>query len=479
MNQNQNRSSLFRKKPIATGDNESNMLKRVLGPLDLMTLGVGAIIGTGIFVLTGVAAAKYAGPGLVLSFLLAGIICAFAALCYSEFASSVPASGSAYTYSYTAFGEVIAWILGWDLILEYGFASAAVASGWSGYFQTLLSGFGLQIPHALTSAFSPEKGTYFDVTAAAITLIITFLLTRGVKEAARANGIMVAIKIIVVLIFIGVGVFYVQPDNWQPFLPFGISGVTAGAATVFFAYIGFDAVSTAAEEVKRPQRDLPIGIIASLAICTVLYIVVSLILTGMVPFHMLNVSDPVAFAFEFVQLKGLSWIVSLGAITGITTVLLVMMYGQTRLLYSMSRDGLLSPVFSKVSGKSQTPATGTWVAGIIVALFSGFISLGHLAELTNIGTLFAFAVVSLGIIVLRKNNPELTRGFRVPLVPLIPILSAVGCMYLMTRLAALTWITFFGWLIIGLIIYFAYGRHHSHLNPARRISDSFKTTKGK
>ncbi|WP_426332880.1 amino acid permease [Paenibacillus silvae] len=468
MGTNEKFSLLFRKKPIASEGNEGGALKRALGPLDLTTLGVGAIIGTGIFVLTGVAAAKYAGPGLVLSFLLAGIICAFAALCYSEFASTIPASGSAYTYSYTAFGEVIAWILGWDLILEYGFASAAVASGWSGYFQTLLSGFGLELPHALTSAFNPEKGTYFDITAAVITLIITFLLTRGVKEAARANGIMVGIKIIVVLIFIGVGVFYVQPANWHPFLPFGFSGVTAGAATVFFAYIGFDAVSTAAEEVKRPQRDLPIGIIASLAVCTILYIVVSLILTGIVPFNMLNVSDPVAFAFEFVQLKGLSWIVSLGAITGITTVLLVMMYGQTRLLYSMSRDGLLSPVFSKVSGKSQTPAVGSWLAGIIVALFSGFISLGHLAELTNIGTLFAFAVVSLGIIVLRRNNPDLKRGFRVPFVPFIPILSAIGCVYLMTRLAALTWITFFGWLIIGLMIYFAYGRHHSHLNQLRR-----------
>ncbi|PYE49176.1 amino acid permease [Paenibacillus barcinonensis] len=468
MRSNEKISLLFRKKPIASEGSENGALRRALGAMDLTTLGVGAIIGTGIFVLTGVAAAKYAGPGLVLSFLLAGIICAFAALCYSEFASTIPASGSAYTYSYTAFGEVIAWILGWDLILEYGFASAAVASGWSGYFQTLLSGFGLELPHALTSAFNPEKGTYFDITAAVITLIITFLLTRGVKEAARANGIMVAIKIIVVLIFIGVGVFYVQPANWHPFLPFGFSGVTAGAATVFFAYIGFDAVSTAAEEVKRPQRDLPIGIIASLAVCTVLYIVVSLILTGIVPYNMLNVSDPVAFAFEFVQLKGLSWIVSLGAITGITTVLLVMMYGQTRLLYSMSRDGLLSPVFSKVSGKSQTPAVGSWVAGIIVALFSGFISLGHLAELTNIGTLFAFAVVSLGIIVLRRNNPDLKRGFRVPLVPFIPILSALGCVYLMTRLAALTWITFFGWLIIGLIIYFVYGRYHSLLNPLRR-----------
>ncbi|TKJ92864.1 amino acid permease [Paenibacillus sp. CFBP13512] len=470
MNSNKEQTSLFRRKPIAEAEDKG--LKRVLGALDLTTLGVGAIIGTGIFVLTGVAAAKYAGPGLVLSFLLAGIICAFAALCYSEFASTVPASGSAYTYSYTAFGEVIAWILGWDLILEYGFASAAVASGWSGYFQSLLSGFGLELPHALTSAFSPEKGTYFDVIASAITLIIAFLLTRGVKEAARANGIMVAVKLIVVLIFIGVGVFYVQPENWHPFLPFGMAGVTTGAATVFFAYIGFDAVSTAAEEVKRPQRDLPIGIIASLAICTVLYIIVSLILTGIVPYQMLNVSDPVAFAFEFVNLNGLAWIVSLGAITGITTVLLVMMYGQSRLLYSMSRDGLLSPVFSKISGKGQTPAKGTWIASIIIAIFAGFIPLGDLAELTNIGTLFAFAVVSLGIIVLRRNHPNLKKGFRVPLVPWIPIISALGCVYLMTRLAPLTWIVFFIWLFVGLLIYFAYGRNHSLLNPNRKNRDT-------
>lgn len=457
--------SLFRRKPIVPSEGN---LKRVLGPLDLTTLGVGAIIGTGIFVLTGVAAAKYAGPGLVLSFLLAGLVCAFAALCYSEFASSVPASGSAYTYSYTTFGEIIAWILGWDLILEYGFASAAVASGWSGYFQSLLAGFGIHLPTALTSAFSPEKGTYFDITASAITLIIALLLTRGIKEATRANGVMVAIKLIVVLIFIAVGVFYVQPANWTPFLPFGFSGVTAGAATVFFAYIGFDAVSTAAEEVKRPQRDLPIGIIASLAICTVLYIVVSLILTGIVPYSMLNVSDPVAFALQYVQMNGIAWIVSLGAITGITTVLLVMMYGQSRLLYSMSRDGLLSPVFSKISGKSQTPAVGTWVASVVIAFFAGFIPLGSLAELTNIGTLFAFTVVSIGVIVLRRTQPDLQRGFRVPWVPVIPILSAIGCVYLMLQLQALTWITFFIWLFIGLIVYFSYGRRHSLLNGTRR-----------
>ncbi|WP_411346942.1 amino acid permease [Paenibacillus sp. WLX2291] len=457
--------SLFRRKPIVPSEGN---LKRVLGPLDLTTLGVGAIIGTGIFVLTGVAAAKYAGPGLVLSFLLAGLVCAFAALCYSEFASSVPASGSAYTYSYTTFGEIIAWILGWDLILEYGFASAAVASGWSGYFQSLLAGFGVHLPTALTSAFNPAKGTYFDITASAITLIIALLLTRGIKEATRANGVMVAIKLVVVLIFIAVGVFYVQPTNWTPFLPFGFSGVTAGAATVFFAYIGFDAVSTAAEEVKRPQRDLPIGIIASLAICTVLYIVVSLILTGIVPYNMLNVSDPVAFALQYVHLNGIAWIVSLGAITGITTVLLVMMYGQTRLLYSMSRDGLLSPVFSKISGKSQTPAVGTWVASVIIAFFAGFIPLGSLAELTNIGTLFAFTVVSVGVIVLRRTQPDLKRGFRVPWVPVIPILSAIGCVYLMLQLQALTWITFFIWLIIGLAVYFSYGRRHSLLNGNRR-----------
>ncbi|GGJ05713.1 amino acid permease [Paenibacillus hunanensis] len=454
-------TSLFRRKPIVPSEGN---LKRVLGPIDLTTLGVGAIIGTGIFVLTGVAAAKYAGPGLVLSFLLAGLVCAFAALCYSEFASSVPASGSAYTYSYTTFGEIIAWILGWDLILEYGFASAAVASGWSGYFQSLIAGFGIHLPTALTSAFNPAKGTYFDITASAITLLIALLLTRGVKEATRANGVMVAIKLIVVLVFIAVGVFYVQPSNWTPFLPFGWGGVTAGAATVFFAYIGFDAVSTAAEEVKRPQRDLPIGIIASLAICTVLYIVVSLILTGIVPYNMLNVSDPVAFALQYIQMNGLAALISLGAITGITTVLLVMMYGQSRLLYSMSRDGLLSPVFSKISGKSQTPATGTWVASIVIAFFAGFIPLGSLAELTNIGTLFAFTVVSIGVIVLRRTQPDLKRGFRVPFVPVLPILSALGCVYLMLQLQALTWITFFIWLAIGLVVYFAYGRRHSLLN---------------
>ncbi|MCL9662682.1 amino acid permease [Paenibacillus hunanensis] len=454
-------TSLFRRKPIVPSEGN---LKRVLGPIDLTTLGVGAIIGTGIFVLTGVAAAKYAGPGLVLSFLLAGLVCAFAALCYSEFASSVPASGSAYTYSYTTFGEIIAWILGWDLILEYGFASAAVASGWSGYFQSLIAGFGIHLPTALTSAFNPAKGTYFDITASAITLLIALLLTRGVKEATRANGVMVAIKLIVVIVFIAVGVFYVQPSNWTPFLPFGWGGVTAGAATVFFAYIGFDAVSTAAEEVKRPQRDLPIGIIASLAICTVLYIVVSLILTGIVPYNMLNVSDPVAFALQYIQMNGLAALISLGAITGITTVLLVMMYGQSRLLYSMSRDGLLSPVFSKISGKSQTPATGTWVASIVIAFFAGFIPLGSLAELTNIGTLFAFTVVSIGVIVLRRTQPDLKRGFRVPFVPVLPILSALGCVYLMLQLQALTWITFFIWLAIGLVVYFAYGRRHSLLN---------------
>ncbi|OWR27930.1 amino acid permease [Saccharibacillus sp. O23] len=457
-------SSLFRRKTIE--QHESN-LKRVLGPLDLTTLGIGAIIGTGIFVLTGVAAAKYAGPGLVLSFMLAGIICTFAALCYAEFASTVPASGSAYTYSYTTFGELIAWILGWDLILEYGFASAAVASGWSGYFQSLLAGLGIHLPHVLTGAFNPEKGTYIDVTAVVITMIIALLLTRGIREASRANGIMVAIKLVVVLIFIGVGVFYVKPDNWHPFLPFGFQGVAAGAATVFFAYIGFDAVSTAAEEVKRPQRDLPIGIIASLAVCTVLYIIVSLILTGIVPYHMLNVSDPVAFALEFVNMNGIAWIISLGAITGITTVLLVMMYGQTRLLYSMSRDGLLSPVFSKVSGKSGTPAVGTWISSVVIAFFAGLIPLDHLAELTNIGTLFAFTIVSIGIIMLRRTQPGLKRGFRVPLVPLIPILSALGCVYLMFQLKALTWYTFLIWLVVGLVVYFLYGRRHSLLNPDR------------
>ncbi|PKG23559.1 amino acid permease [Niallia nealsonii] len=454
--------NLFRKKTVTTST--STPLNRVLGAFDLTMLGVGAIVGTGIFVLTGVAAAEYAGPALILSFIIAGLACTFAALCYSEFASMIPESGSAYTYSYVAFGEIIAWILGWDLVLEYGLASAAVASGWSGYFQGLLSGFGIHLPTFMTSAFNPEAGTFVDVPAILIVFIITLVLTRGIQESSKLNIIMVIIKLAVVLLFIAVGVWYIKPDNWLPFTPYGFSGVTTGAAVVVFAYFGFDAVSTAAEEVKNPQRNLPIGIISALAICTILYIIVSLILTGIVPYTELNVKDPVAFALNFINQNWAAGFVSLGAIIGITTVLMVMMFGQTRLFYAISKDGLLPKALQKVSPKRQVPIVSTWVTAALVAIFAGFVPLNQLAELTNIGTLFAFSAVSLGILVLRAKQPDLKRGFKTPLVPFIPALAIIFCVYLMMQLSKFTWQGFGVWLVIGLIIYFLYGYRHSKLN---------------
>ncbi|MFY0544341.1 amino acid permease [Brevibacillus sp. H7] len=467
--------SLLRKKPISElleqASGKQGALRKALGAFDLTMLGIGAIIGTGVFVLTGVAAAEHAGPALVLSFILSGLACVFAALCYAEFASTVPVSGSAYTYSYAAFGELVAWILGWDLILEYGVASAAVASGWSGYAQGLLAGFDISLPTALTSAWNPEKGTFIDLPAVLIIFVITMLLTQGTRESARFNNLMVLIKVTVILLFLVVGIGYVKPENWTPFMPFGFSGVAAGAATVFFAFIGFDAVSTAAEEVRNPQRSMPIGIIASLLICTSLYIAVSLVLTGIVPYTELNVKNPVAFALSYVQQDWVAGFISLGAITGITTVLLVMMYGQTRLFYAMSRDGLLPGIFSRVSEKKQVPRQSTWIVGALAAIFSGLVPLGKLAELTNIGTLFAFILVSIGVVILRRTNPELRRAFRVPLVPLIPILAVIFCGYLVISLPASTKIGFLIWLLIGSVIYFMYGRNHSKLNQGRFRSE--------
>ncbi|MEH7075540.1 amino acid permease [Neobacillus drentensis] len=460
--------NLFRKKSIQDLIQEAGkkdvVLKKDLGAFDLSMLGIGAIIGTGIFVLTGVAAAEHAGPALILSFILSGLACVFAALCYAEFASSVPVSGSAYTYSYATFGEIIAWILGWDLILEYGLACSAVASGWSGYLQGLLAGFGIHFPKAITSAYDPANGTIIDVPAILIVLILTFLLTQGVKKSARFNTIMVIIKLAVVVLFIGVGAWYVKPENWTPFMPFGFSGVTAGAATVFFAYIGFDAVATAAEEVKNPQKNMPIGIIASLLVCTVLYIVVSGILTGIVPYQELGVKNPVAFALNYIHQDWIAGFISLGAIVGITTVLLVMLYGQSRLFYAISRDGLLPKVFSKVDKKKQTPVMNSWITCLLVSIFAGFVPLNKLAELTNIGTLFAFMTVAVGILYLRKNKQAPKTGFKVPFVPYIPILAFVFCGYLALQLPKTTWISFGVWLVIGLFVYFGYGRKHSTMN---------------
>jgi APA family basic amino acid/polyamine antiporter len=460
--------NLFRKKSIAEmlahSQSKDGSLKKALGAFDLTMLGVGAIVGTGIFVLTGVAAAQHAGPALVLSFILAGLACVFAALCYAEFASAVPVSGSAYTYSYAVFGEFIAWVLGWDLILEYGLAVSAVASGWSGYLQGLLAGFGIHLPTALTSAYDPSKGTIIDIPAILIIFFIALLLTQGVKESARLNNIMVFIKLAVVLLFIGVGVWYVKPENWTPFMPFGFNGIATGAATVFFAYIGFDAVSTAAEEVRNPQRNMPIGIVGSLLICTVLYIVVSGILTGIVPYTSLDVKNPVAFALSFVHQDWMAGFISLGAIVGITTVLLVMAYGQTRLFFAMSRDGLLPKPLSKLNKKRQTPTVSIWVTAGICSIFAGLVPLGKLADLTNIGTLFAFIVVSIGVMIMRKTQPNLQRAFKVPLVPFVPILAVIFCAYLIANLPPITWIGFGVWFVIGMVVYFTYGYKNSDLS---------------
>ncbi|MGK5506888.1 amino acid permease [Brevibacillus formosus] len=461
------KNQLLRKKSVAQMleqvDKKESSLKKSLGAFDLTMLGIGAILGTGIFVLTGVAAALHAGPALVLSFVIAALACVFAALCYAEFASTVPVSGSAYTYSYAAFGEFVAWMIGWDLILEYGVACAAVASGWSGYAQGLLAGFNIHLPHALTSAFDASKGTIIDLPAVLIIVIITALLMKGTKESASLNTIMVLIKVAVVVLFLVVGVMYVKPENWSPFMPFGFAGVATGAATVFFAFIGFDAVSSAAEEVRNPQRDMPIGIISSLLVCTILYIAVSLTLTGIVPYHLLNVKNPVAFALSYVNQDWVAGFISLGAIVGITTVLLVMMYGQARMFFAMSRDGLLPELFSHVHPRTQVPQKSTLVVAALVATFGGLLPLSSLAQLTNIGTLFAFILVSIGLVVLRRTHPQLPRAFRVPFVPLVPLFAVLFCGYLVFNLPTLTKVGFLGWLSVGAIVYFLYGRKHSRL----------------
>ncbi|KAA6444121.1 amino acid permease [Bacillus atrophaeus] len=458
--------SLFRKKPLDTllAQSKSKSLPRSLSAFDLVLLGIGCVIGTGIFVITGTVAATGAGPALILSFILAGLACALAAFCYAEFSSSIPVSGSVYTYSYATLGELLAFLIGWDLMLEYVIALAAVATGWSSYFQSLLAGFHLHIPAALTGAPGSSPGAVFNLPAAVIILIITAIVGRGVKESTRFNNVIVLMKIAIILLFIIVGIGYVKPDNWSPFMPFGINGVIASAATVFFAYLGFDAVSNASEEVKNPQKNMPIGIIGALAICTILYIAVSLVLTGMMPYTQLNVGDPVSFALKFVGQNQLAGIISVGAIVGITTVMLALLYAQVRLTFAMSRDGLLPSLFAKVHPTFKTPFQNTWLTGIVAAGIAGFINLGTLAHLVNMGTLAAFTVISIAVIVLRKKHPDVTASFRVPFVPVVPIISAGLCLYLASSLPGVTWLSFVIWIAVGAVVYFLYSKKHSQLN---------------
>lgn len=499
------KKQFFARKPISLLLEEmkgENRLRRILGPINLASLGVGAIIGTGIFVLTGVAAHDKTGPALVLSFTVAGIACVFAALCYAEFAAMVPVAGSAYTYAYATLGELFAWIIGWDLVLEYSVSSATVAHGWSHYFQDFIGIFGLKLPPIFRKApfdFNPDTGllaptgSLFDLPAIVITIMITVVLVKGIRESATFNSIMVGVKIIIVFLVIGVGAFYVNPANWEPFAPYGYSGLSffgktilgktgmggeplgmlAGAATIFFAYIGFDSVSTHAEEAKNPQRDVPIGMISSLVLCTLLYIAVAAVLTGMVPYNKLSIDAPVSDAFRQVGLPGVQFLVSLGALTGITSVLLVLMLSQPRVLLAMARDGLVSQsFFGAVHERFRTPWKSTILTGIFVALLAALIPLRVLAELVNIGTLLAFVIVCAAVLIMRIRHPEIKRPFRVPFFPVVPILGIIFCLVLMFSLPAENWWRLLIWLAAGLFIYLGYGQHHSVMH---RLSTEGRT----
>lgn len=469
---------------IRDTEEPEHQLKRELSALDLTVFGIGVIVGTGIFVLTGKVAKVNAGPAVALSFVAAAVACGLAALCYAEFASTVPVAGSAYTFSYATIGEFPAWIIGWDLMLELALGAATVAVGWSGYAKILLDDLGWHLP----SSIAGEKAS-FNVPAMLIVLIVTALLVLGIRVSSRVNAVIVAIKIAVVLFVIVAGLFFVKGANYHPFIPkavgtpevhggkapliqvlfgytpaaFGVMGIFAGAAIVFFAFIGFDIVATAAEETKKPQRDLPRGIIASLVICTILYVAVSLVVVGMQKYTSLSVDAPLAEAFKAVGHNGFATLISVGALAGLTTVVLILMLGQSRVFFAMARDGLLPSWLSQVHPRFGTPYRITIIIGVVVALIAGLVPLSALADLVNIGTLFAFVVVSIGVVVLRNTRPELPRPFRVPASPLVPILAVLACLYLMLNLPVETWLRFFVWMVIGAIIYFMYGRWNSRV----------------
>ena len=459
-------ADLFVRKEVNTDMFKKTGLDKTLSAFSLTTMGVGAIVGAGIFITPGIIAASYSGPGVWLSYLVAAVVCSLAALCYSEFSSTIPLAGSAYTYIYAVFGELIAWILGWALISEYLFAVSSVAVSWSAYFQNILAGFNIHLPAIFRAAYGTAGSprALFDLPAFLITMIIAYLLVQGVRESAKVNAVMVILKIAVIVLFIVVAAFYIRPANYSPMLPFGAKGVIRGAAVAFYAYIGFDAVSTASEEVKNPKRDMPIGIVSSLIVASVLYILLSVVLVGVVHYTKLNVADPVAFALHFIHQNWVAGIVSLGAVVGMTTVLIVMLYGGTRLIFAISRDGLLPSALHKLNPQTHVPTINTWALGFIASVFAGIIPLTKIAELVNIGTLFAFAMVSLGVVFLPKDRRfrDLPKSFEVPFYPVIPIISFLACIYLMLQLASFTWMMFGIWLVIGLIVYFGYGFSHSH-----------------
>ena len=483
--------SLFIRKTLAQIDIQAeeskDNLRKHLNLTNIILLGIGCIIGAGIFVLTGTAAALHAGPAVSISFIISAFGCLLAGLCYAEFSSMIPVSGSAYTYGYATMGEFIAWIIGWDLILEYLFGSATVAVGWSGYVTSFLSDFGLHLPASICQ--SPfifdttgwhSTGAIFNFPAVFIVAIMSTLLVIGIKESAKFNNIIVLIKVTVILLFIGFGIAHINVDNWTPFVPantgnfsqFGWTGVLTGAAVVFFAYIGFDAVSTTAQEAINPKRDMPIGILGSLVICTILYIAVSLVMTGIVNYTELNVSAPIAVAIDAAgkSLQWLSPIIKIGAIAGLSSVVMVLLLGQSRIFYSMASDGLLWKCFAKTHPKFKTPYITSIITGTFAALFAGLFPIGLLGELVSIGTLLAFVIVCIGLIILRKTEPDAPRAFRTPWVPFVPALGALICLVQMASLPLDTWIRLIGWMVLGFIIYFTYSVKHSKVRLAKENS---------
>jgi APA family basic amino acid/polyamine antiporter len=457
---------IFWKKPISSlldASSGEKGLKRVLGSGGLLLMGIGAIIGAGIFILTGIASADYSGPALVVSFMIAGAACLFTALCYAEFATMVPVAGSAYTYSYVTLGEIWAWIIGWDLILEYLVIVAAVSVGWSSYIVHILMALGLSLPPALINPIGLSGG-FINLPAVLIIASITALLVKGARESSNFNAVIVTIKVAVILIFIMIGVNYIHPANYKPFMPYGWSGVFKGAAIIFFAYIGFDAITTAAEEVKKPQKTIPLAIVGSLIISSILYIAVAAVLNGMVPYlEFKTTAAPVAYALEKVGIRWADIVVSIGALCGITSVLIVNMFGQTRIFFAMSRDGLLPKTFSKVHKNFKTPINGIILVGAVASVLAAFLPLTDIVELVNIGTLAAFTLVSVAVIVLRRQRPDIERPFKCPLVPLVPAAAVVFCLFLITQLPTVTHLRFIVWLLIGLAVYYFYGRRRSNL----------------
>ena len=457
--------NIFRKESLDRYLGADKLFVKTMNARDLMAIGIGTVIGTGIFILPGTIAAKQAGPGVSLSFLLSAIVCAFAAMCYAEFASALPVAGSAYSYGNVVFGEFFGWLLGWALILEYMLAVASVSTGWAAYFNSFIESFGLKIPHALSGPFDPAHGTYINIVAVVIVLLITVMLSRGLQSSVRVNNIAVVIKVAIILIFIIAGLFFIRPKNYHPFLPYHMSGVIHGATIGFFAYLGFDCVSSSAAEVKNPKRNMPLGIIGTLGIVTLLYMGVAVVLTGMVKYTRLDVANPVSYALQLVHQDWLAELLSIGALVGMFTMMVAMIYSSSRLIYAIGRDGLLPAFLGKLDKKSHSPQVALWIVAVIIATMGGLVSLDQLTSLVNIGTLFAFTLVSFGIIPLRHRKDIGNRGgFKVPLYPVIPILSGLLCLAMMTQLQLETYIGAGIWFTLGIIIYFTYGYWHSKLN---------------